>query len=1471
MTAKGKTDRRENTRPKTVGSKRFYWVFGTLVAGVAGFVLYYGFYVSSQQDYYDQRAFRLLAIMGDSVRNQVDRVANTLAASAGGQPEESAGRTRRPLLVGKVKQEPNEKVSPEDYLNNALKLIGQDPKPVRDYKKKSTYAQYPDTRDGSWTIFPPLYPNSLLLPLEYRQSRAATRQKEEVPCAENSVDSQAEFILVCATVDFDPLLRSLLAVLDENFFDDVLIADSSGEVLYQQSPSEDRIKNLDGLLPSDSKPGTNSGKDDSSGITGLARNLLASPPPGARLSALSEASREQDVNLAGTSYKMYVHPLAILLHGKQERSLIICGLRNQKRAQSQALSLPYTYMSWGVLLVLAFLALSWPILKLVYMSPKERLPTRQVLYLIFSVLFGTVLLTLIALNLSYKQISKDRSERDLQKLAERIKKNVTKELQDALGTLDAMTDDPDLLRYAGSNDWNFADFLKDHDLQKYNPVLSKFGAQPYPYFRYFFLADDEGKQQLKFTVNSSVTPRTRIASQDYFGDIMDDLSHEASERKLEKENSQAAEGEHHNHRNVKTGHSKSAFDRSLAVLPVPPGDRYRIQPLFSPNTGEFLVIIAAPYERKESKDPDLAHVPKNLTVKALSVKMESLVNPVLPAGFGYAIVDSGGNVQFHSIATRNLLENFIKESREDPAITALLTDRGSDAIEAMYMGTEKLLWVTPMEILGKPTLTLIAFRDSTYFTTLNVAILVAFLLLISFYASFIVAGVVIRMLCRPAYPLEAIWPDRHRTHQYLASFVANLFLTLTFFAGYTTFDADRVFRNVFVVAVTALLYCCLWARSRLAARLANLGLFLVLTTLVPWDLRVLFPVGFAVVVSSPTLAVLERWQQRRLQLKYVYTIQAASILVVLAVVPSCGFFKVSCDYVQQVFLQRQQLDLAGRLFERRYRVHEFFMHRNAPNLVDERWTSDLDRYDHAFLNSKYNATLQRGTSLQPSLLKYALAAITSGFPANDLGAELRELGLGEQPAYCCGNLPHNTTGDANPEHERERAATEVLWTLALEKDTATPLLAMTPVERKSGDAEEERTKEDADADRIVSVYPSWWAQSWRGRLLLLAAIGVVTLWIHFVTSRIFLANLHSAPPLERWDPADKDAKRLLILGHPKSGKGRNAVEVPGHQIVDVAEMVTTGNWKIPKPLNRVIVLDHFEFDIDNPASNTEKLRLLEYLTYVEHMHIVILSAIDPLYYLIAAGQEALCTEKQDSRFARQILDRWAAVLTPFSKREVEDANQRSLLRVLDRTRTRRKKNQPLLRFVDWVQSECNHTAQLRRLGKVIVHSYRDQPVAELTRERLLEELLDRGDAYYRALWSTCTADERLVLFQLARDGWANPMNELAIQQLLRRGLIRRAPGLRLMNDSFHRFINNSQQGDEVAVWKQEGEQSVWRSLKLVLLLLGGLTVAWLVYAQQQFFNAAIGYIGAIGAATGVVIKLIGDVRAKASTKADAGS
>ena len=1364
-------------REKALRSKKLYWIAGTLFIALVLFTLYYSVYVSSQQSYYNERAFRLLSSMGDKFAQDIQTAGDVLTASASYEDKRGAAEYIHKVLHGRIDDQ-------------SFTITGWH---KRDAPKMPT-------REGSLTLYLPDSSNSLRIRADYleasppalRRGNQAELGSVHLAAGDNPCSDGLSDIAVCATIDFAPLVRPAFHDLQEGFFDDVLIADARGPVLYQQSSVGVRIQNI-AVLPTAATSLPSGGWFSRTAPSSTVAEPGASAFERSTFSALSQFSSEHDVELAGSTYKLYVQPMSVSLREKQqERRLVLCGLRTIKHSRGQMLAVPYTYLIWTILVLLTIFALGWPLLKFAYMSPKERLHGRDIVYLVGSIVLATALVSLIALNGSYKLTSDESSTTELKQLAEQINNHMNEELANALATLDALAHDDSLVRLASGKDWNQADFFHNH--ADFFPRHSL----PYEYFRYFFVADEDGWQRLKFTVNQESTPKTNVKDEPFF--------HAVEDRDLSE---------------------LRATKRETTY-------RFRMDPLYSPNTGEFLVVLARPWTKQAGPSlPD-----PGLKVAVLAIKFESVFNPVLPAGFGYAVVDLNGKVLFHNIPDRNLNENFIKESRADASVQALISEGATGSVDVNYLGTDKKLWITPVQGLSNPRLTLIVYKDSSYFTTVNMAIVLTFGVLVLLYAilPFCIVALA-HVIRRGSYPLDAFWPNKEVKARYMGIFVANLMLSASFFLRYVSYGLARALIAILAVALAGALYPVLACHSNPRFRWAgNLLVLAALTTVSGASWTLLFVPVFAAQAFYRPWSKLERFFIRKVPLKYAYTSVAASILVTLVVVPSCGFFKVSYDYANRLFLQTQQLDLARKIENRGLAIEDYYLHLNAAGSSFEkhRLHETLDRYDFIFLNCPpKNPDPPQAAALHSGFAERMILDLTGQFPMNALGARLRELAQTSEPLpglvwkstprvdICGGSVPSNRS----------------LWLT------------------------------NSDDLMIVSPYPMWPALDWRVRLLLAASILVIAAWVHFVPSRLFLLNMQKLPPLDKWRPERHETsphlpEHVLLLGHPKSGKRTTVKRVDSVRLADLAEMATTGTWAlIPDASEDVIALTHFEFGIDNAELNGNKLRLLEDLIYVRHKRIILLSTVDPIYYLASGSPETVVAGKEkDFATAMQLLDRWAALLTRFRKLTIDDITVPRFQRVIAKMLLLRT-DTAFRELVDRVVKECDHTAQMRKIGAAILRLHRKNP--GMSRDMLIQELLDRADSYYRVLWSTCTRDERLVLYQLAQDGWANPKNELAIQHLLRRGLIL-GSGLRIMNESFRHFIRRSQYHEEIALWEQEGEQSLWRSLRLSLGILAVSAAAWLLYSQQQLFNAVLGYVGALGAAAGVVFKLLSDLRGSRS-------
>ncbi len=392
---------------------------------------------------------------------------------------------------------------------------------------------------------------------------------------------------------------------------------------------------------------------------------------------------------------------------------------------------------------------------------------------------------------------------------------------------------------------------------------------------------------------------------------------------------------------------------------------------------------------------------------------------------------------------------------------------------------------------------------------------------------------------------------------------------------------------------------------------------------------------------------------------------------------------------------------------------------------------------------------------------------------------------------------------------------------------------------------------------------------WFGLVAMIVLVCVtVYLLVRFVANKIFLLGLLAprASSAKIKDLGDVN-ENTLVLGMPHSGKSEFLAR-PGFHFVDLRQIVAAGTWQealtreIPR-YKKVVAIDHLEYHMDDPECNGQKLRLLEKFILADRV-LVVASAIDPMDFAIPASfqnkhQEeghngAILSEMEQDRLASHFLDRWAAVWSKFTRR-VHAVKEEGTEVKEDELRMAVSRSQLSPVCAKELRRECKPTARLRNIGmEIAALPHR----ADLNREELVLEVLDRARAYYRALWATCSQEEKLALFDLAQDGFVNARS-MVLRRLLEKELILRDPDLQLMNKSFRRFVRESESLEKVSsLW--EGAWSPWPAVRRTLI--GGVSVVALIVflTQPQLLNVSMAFIGAISAGIPALLNLVNLIR-----------
>lgn len=430
--------------------------------------------------------------------------------------------------------------------------------------------------------------------------------------------------------------------------------------------------------------------------------------------------------------------------------------------------------------------------------------------------------------------------------------------------------------------------------------------------------------------------------------------------------------------------------------------------------------------------------------------------------------------------------------------------------------------------------------------------------------------------------------------------------------------------------------------------------------------------------------------------------------------------------------------------------------------------------------------------------------------------------------------------------------------------------------------------ETATAIRPWLPFPT----QWRFLFLGLGLLVLLYQWVRFVFVRVFVQSIEDP----RWQNAIspdglammlKNSRRLLVFAHPQAHSTaavqqladelRKPGELSVNGMIDLTAKVTLNdpdwtNFVSETKANaagKVLIVDNLEFRFGEQPVRSRYLEMFEQVSTANPAHLCIISSIDPVL-----SMESLTAANSENK---QEMERWIRVLSGFDRVSFDQPYDLQPERV-------RLASLPKKYYVDCLlifNREFDRTYYLRKLVPTIMETFDPAlcPTPLHFETFIVNRTLQLADGLYRMIWNSTTADERLVLYQLAADGWVNPLNRVAMAHLVRKRLIffsatagelkERGP-LELMNESFRRFILAVQDPDEVQSWESDDQGILWRGMRLGLMTALVLAAAWISYIHRDWFDASVGYLAAASGGSAAMLKWVVDmVRKPSAEKKDA--
>jgi hypothetical protein len=451
-------------------------------------------------------------------------------------------------------------------------------------------------------------------------------------------------------------------------FDDLLIADGDGDVVWQREMSTPRIGNLSELLGV---------PDDEGSWWSISWRERATVPAKKNVENLRSSAVLKVVNLGGTSSLLLVQAVAltdrsITLSGDpavktaDRAQLYVAGLVSRAGLQQQARRIP---AAWVVLIALPImlLFLAIPFVKLATLTINERYRFSDVVLVILS----TVAASGLGAMIPFVSAPPSAPDATLERLATAVNESLKNETAEVLKLADViLANRPQI----------------EAQLHPCDALGS--GLQTAPN------SATSGKQEcgLWEAIGAAVPSepaRSMAVDLDvviWFDEIGNQIRKWTTKRQVTGRTS---------HRPF--DHYRAASTNQLWTM-VGGGSsrRFMIDPLRAPTTAELGVVFVTPAPEIEGEEKSFF---------ALNVRPQSVVDPIVPPGYGFAIIAPTGKVLFHSDEGLSLQENFFEEVGDPREVRERARANRVVHWSGDYHGRPHRFRLQPMQ----------AFRDSPWF------------------------------------------------------------------------------------------------------------------------------------------------------------------------------------------------------------------------------------------------------------------------------------------------------------------------------------------------------------------------------------------------------------------------------------------------------------------------------------------------------------------------------------------------------------------------------------------------------------------------------------------------------------------------------------------------------------------------------------------------------------------------------------
>jgi hypothetical protein len=1113
-----------------------------------------------------------------------------------------------------------------------------------------------------------------------------------------------------------------------------------------------------------------------------------------------QISSMAEVTLGKTDYRIFLQPLAfsqVTIPGRTNQWWV-CGLVQANHFTAECWAISHKFLVGFFFLVLGC-TVSLPFLKVSLMGPRDEFGKGEVFSLGLGAFFAPALCALFLLHLYTYYNIEESLDGQLKQLSRNIQQNLGAELSRMHAQLINLRDSGRTNRGESLYDPNSDRLILTNVLGRSDLIQSS-AAESYPFFQQAAWIDSKGEIRKKWTVRNISTPFINVKARAYFQDAL--------------------------------GQRHSVCEWNAPHYPWP-GNSFWVEPILSWTTGESSAVLSTLDEASHQ-------------VVILESKLLSVINPVVPDGYGYCVIAADGQVFFHSDPSRNLRENLLTECDRSPKLRSALVGGVGEPFDVGYRGKIHSFYVTP---LPQSRWFVVVFRNEHILDSVIFDVFLISFLLFCFYALVLLMGWGLWLLYRGwrrLPPTTWCWPQKQRVTSWVLATVVNVVLSVGFLL---------VISN----------YLKAWQVSAAAAAIGPLSLALVLV--------------FAGVRSASKSS---HGKSNRAPLtdrdRCLYLLAVTSSLFVITVLPAYGFFKTAYEAQMKNFVEYGQLSITRQLQQRAERVENEY---RAIGMASEparkafldrrlalpgRYGADepvlLDVYSRFFFDSYRDDEEPADKPAFESWLE-SLRPFHYRMSSEPYGL------FQHNTANFANNSKDGRNGYINPVHIGSKKIPELRlpdlvgqwwqWVTLILFGAILCYIAhyigryafllytdAEPGVESGGVVRSGKLVSNVLGLRFPGVRDEIQTSNVSScftRLDMRQAADLKILQDFSIGAKIPKTGLKQ--PAVAAKPAgegtngpravtgvtaetkDKSRETSLTIATPTAGVAAvaSASKTESSTIL-IAKPTATDPSSDDEAATCDLCIDHFEYRAESPQFNDEKLRILEKLTQDPRISITLVSNIDPSNFQLVDSISNSPVEKKTPGEAQEdavaklqtLRKRWGDVLRSFSHAYAEGHRDSYSL-----------SSAPV--SVEVERGADDQTVE------IIVDRISSAELQGISAAKMQSECRETR-AGYGSVWAICSAEERVALYQVARSGFVHPsFPELPC--LLARRLLVKDPRLRLMNEEFRSFVLSTFRPEELAACEAAEKGSAWNKLKgpakTSLLILA----VSLFFTQEELFDSVV--------------------------------